>query len=295
MILPPLQARSYGKINLALSVLGRRTDGYHEIQTVLQSISLCDELEFRASERLELHCADLPGLAPQDNLVWKAASLMASANTGRGGASITLRKKIPAGSGLGGGSSNAAVTLLGLRQFWQLDVPDSDMLRLAADLGSDVPFFLSGGTALGTGRGENIHPLPDMPSGHLLVIHPGIHVSTAEAYGSLKMGLTSGAAANRIQNFCGQALEGKNCLAGIFNDFEASILPAYPLIGEAKDFLTKRGATAALLSGSGSSVFGFFTDEESAFAAARAVTLSAWRVFPAKTLSRAEYSQNMFG
>jgi len=295
VILSPLRARSFAKLNLVLSVLGRRTDGYHDIQTIFQSIDLCDELEFRASSRLELHCENLPDIRNEDNLVWKAALLLASTISEKRGASITLRKKIPEGAGLGGGSSNAAVTLLGLCRFWGVAVPDSDLFSLASRLGSDVPFFLSGGTALGTGRGESIQPLPDTPSRYLVVIFPGIRVSTAEAYRSLNLGLTSSTEDHRIQHFCGQVISGTYSPTEIFNDFEVSILPAHPPVLEAKDFLKARGAIASMLSGSGSSVFGFFSDEESAFAAARGVAREAWRVFPAKTLSRAEYFQNMFG
>jgi 4-diphosphocytidyl-2-C-methyl-D-erythritol kinase len=290
-----LRAYSFAKINLALSVLGRRTDGYHDIRTIFQSISLCDELEFRDSPQLQLQCENLRDIRPQDNLVWKAASLFASTLGKERGVSIVLKKRIPAGAGLGGGSSNAAVTLLALRRFWNVEMPDTDLVALAAELGSDVPFFLSGGTALGVGRGENINPLPDIPSEHLVVVFPGIHVSTAEAYRSLNLGLTSSTEDHRIQRFCGQVRDGKRSLTGIFNDFEVSILAAYPPILEAKNFLEARGAMASLLSGSGSSVFGFFPDEESAFAAAREAVREAWRVFPAKTLSRAEYLQNMFG
>ena len=290
-----LQAYSCAKINLALSVLGRRPDGYHEIQTLFQTISLWDTLELRASSQLELICEDLPDVRAEDNLVWRAASLLASTLPGKTGASITLKKRIPAGAGLGGGSSNAAVTLLALRRFWNAAIPDSELSRLAADLGSDVPFFLHGGTALGSGRGEKIRQLPDIRQEHLVVIFPGVHVSTAEAYRSLNLGLTSATENHRIQRFCGQLQEGSCFLTGIFNDFEASILTAYPPIQEAKEFLGERGATATLLSGSGSSVFGFFPSEESASAAARGSFREAWRVFPAKTLSRVEYLQNMFG
>jgi 4-diphosphocytidyl-2-C-methyl-D-erythritol kinase len=295
VISSPLRVRAFAKINLALSVLGRRTDGYHDIQTIFQSIDVWDELEFRNSSQLELRCEDLPGIRKEDNLVWKAATSLASILDQKHGASIILKKRIPAGSGLGGGSSNAAAALLGLCRFWDIGIPDSDLLPLAAHLGSDVPFFLNGGTALGVGRGQEIHPLPDLPAAPIVVIFPGIHVSTAEAYRSLNLGLTSSAEDHRIQRLCGQVREGKGCLAGLFNDFEASILPAYPPIMEAKSFLETRGAVAAMLCGSGSSVFGFFSDEESAFAAAREATREAWRVFPAKTLSRAEYFQNMFG
>ncbi|MBN1570514.1 MAG: 4-(cytidine 5'-diphospho)-2-C-methyl-D-erythritol kinase [Acidobacteria bacterium] len=295
MILPPLRVRSFAKINLALSVLGRRTDGYHDIQTVFQSIDLCDEIEFRASSRLELRCENLPDVRIEDNLVWKAASMLASTLPEKQGASITLRKRIPAGAGLGGGSSNAAATLLGLRRFWNIEVPDADLRSLAASLGSDIPFFLSGGTALGIGRGESIHPLPETPVQYLVVVFPGIHVSTAEAYRSLNLGLTSSTEDHRIQRFCGQVESGMYSLTGIFNDFETSILSAYPPIMEAKSLLKARGAIASMLSGSGSSVFGFFPSEESAFAAARESIREGWRMFPAKTLSRAEYFQNMFG
>ena len=295
MIVSMLRAHSCAKINLVLSVLGRRPDGYHQIQTVFQTVGIWDDLEFRPSGKLELLCEDLQGVRSEDNLVWKAASLLSSTIKEERGVSITLKKRIPAGAGLGGGSSNAAVTLLALRRLWNAAISDSALFDLAAQLGSDVPFFLNGGTALGSGRGENILPLPDMGPGHLVVVFPAVHVSTAEAYHSLNLGLTSVTEDHRIQSFCGQ-LQNNSCqLTAVFNDFEASILTAYPPIREAKEFLMGRGATVALLSGSGSSVFGFFPDEESASAAAREAFREAWRVFPARTLSRAEYLQSMFG
>jgi 4-diphosphocytidyl-2-C-methyl-D-erythritol kinase len=290
-----LRAHSCSKINLALAVLGRRADGYHEIRTVFQTIDLWDELEFRPSPSLEVICEGLPEVRTEDNLVWKAASLLSSAIGSKVGVSIVLRKRIPAGAGLGGGSGNAAVTLLALRKFWGIDLSDVDLRCLAARLGSDVPFFLSGGTALGVGRGEIIQPLPDAGRQNLVVVFPSVHVSTAAAYGSLNLGLTSAVEDLRIQRFCSQLQDSSCLLTEIFNDFEASILTAFPPIKEAKEFLIGQGATAALLSGSGSSVFGFFPSEESASAAARRSSREAWRVFPAKTLSRAEYLQNMFG
>jgi 4-diphosphocytidyl-2-C-methyl-D-erythritol kinase len=291
----PLRIRSFAKINLALAVLGRRPDGYHNIQTIFQSISLYDELEFRSSDRLELDSKNLPGVAQSDNLVWKAATLLAETLPAERGASITLNKRIPSGAGLGGGSSNAAATLLGLCRLWRIPSSEIDLEPLAAELGSDVPFFLSGGTALGSGRGEKIRPLPDAPVLNLVVIFPGIEVPTSEAYRSLNLGLTSATEDNRIHRFCGRLKDGGNLPAGIFNDFEASILPDYPPILLARDFLRQQGAVAALLSGSGSAVFGLFDDEESALAASRAKARETWRVFPAKTLSRSEYFQSMFG
>jgi 4-diphosphocytidyl-2-C-methyl-D-erythritol kinase len=290
-----IQIRSFAKINLALAVLGKRPDGYHNIQTVFQSISLYDTLELRISNRLDLECRNLPGVVRENNLVWKAAKLLSDAFPGHESAAIILDKRIPLGAGLGGGSSNAAATLLGLRALWRIDCPESDLLDIASGLGSDVPFFIRGGTALGSGRGEIIRPLEDFETEYLVVIYPGIEVSTAEAYRSLNLGLTSATEDNRIYSFRGQMRQGRNFLTGIFNDFEASIFSAHPVIGEAVEFLRQRGAEATLLSGSGSAVFGFFPSEESALAASRAPARDTWRVFPAKTLSQAEYLQSMFG
>jgi len=283
-------------VNLALAVLGKRADGYHEIRTVFQSIDLHDELEIRPSSRLELFCQDLPGVPTEDNTVWRAATALARAASPASGAEIILKKRVPPGSGLGGGSSNAAAALLGLCRLWRLEVSEGDLKALAATIGSDVPFFLHGGTALGIGRGEEIYPLPEIRQAHLVVVYPGIQIPTAAAYQALSFVLTSRHAANKIQSFCGRLTDGTACLAEIFNDFETSILPAYPEVKEAKDFLTEQGARATLLSGSGSSVFGFFSDEESALAASRSSTIrESWRVFPTKTLSRVAYFQSMFG
>jgi 4-diphosphocytidyl-2-C-methyl-D-erythritol kinase len=292
----PIRIRSFAKVNLALAVLGRRSDGFHEIRTVFQSVDLHDELEIRPSARLELRCENLASVPMGQNTVWRAAEALARAVSPPAGAEILLKKRIPPGSGLGAGSSNAAATLLGLCRFWRLEVPAAELLSIAAGIGSDVPFFLQGGTALGIGRGEEIYPLPEIQPSHLVIVCPGIQIATAAAYQSLSLLLTSPHTTHKIQGFCGRLTDNAGCLAEIFNDFETSILPAYPEVKEAKDFLTERGARATLLSGSGSSVFGFFSDEESALAASRSSTIrESWRVFPTKTLSRVAYFQSMFG
>ena len=288
--------RSFAKVNLALAVLGRRADGFHEIRTVFQSIDLHDELEIRPSKRLELRCPELTSIPMEENTVWRAAAALAHSTSPGSGAEITLKKRIPAGAGLGGGSSNAAAALLGLCRFWRLSVPAEEIQAIAASIGSDVPYFLRGGTALGIGRGEEIYPLPEIRATNMVVVYPGLHIATGAAYQSLSLMLTSRQAPPNIQGFCGRLADETEGLAGIFNDFETSILAAYPAVKEAKDFLKEMGATATLLSGSGSSVFGFFLNEESALAASRSGNArQAWRVFPAKTLSRAEYFQSMFG
>ncbi len=291
-----IRVRSCAKVNLALAVLGKRADGFHEIRTVFQTIDLHDELEIQPSANLELSCPDLHAVPRDQNTAWRAAEALARAASPGSGAHITLKKRIPAGAGLGGGSSNAAATLLGLCRFWNLSLPAVELHGIAAAIGSDVPFFLRGGTALGIGRGEEVFPLPEIRPLHLVVVYPGIHVATGTAYKSLSLMLTSRQTVPNIQGFCGQLADHDGGLAGIFNDFETSILPAYPAIREARDFLNERGAIVTLLSGSGSSVYGFFSDEESALAVSRmASERESWRVFPAKTLSRAQYLQSMFG
>jgi 4-diphosphocytidyl-2-C-methyl-D-erythritol kinase len=291
----PLRVQAYAKINLALQVLGRRSDGFHEIRTVFQSIDLHDELEVQPSARLELECLSLPDVPPDDNLVMKAARALCEAAKPGCGARLILRKRIPTGAGLGGGSSDAAAALIALSRFWGLSPAAAQLHDLASRLGSDVPFFLQGGTGLGIGRGEEVYPLPDFPESCLAVVFPGVHVNTAEAYRRLGLGLTSAASAHKMLGFCDRLADSRDVTAGVFNDFETSILPAYPAIREAKEFLKSRGAMATLLSGSGSSVFGFFLDEESTLAVSRAAVPDTWRVFPAKTLPRAAYVRRMFG
>jgi 4-diphosphocytidyl-2-C-methyl-D-erythritol kinase len=296
LVADSLYVRSFAKINLALAILRRRADGYHEIRTVLQTIDLHDHLELRRSTEVQLECTGLESVTERENLVWRAASAWRDVDRLGRGAHIILRKRIPVGAGLGGGSSNAAATLLGLCKLWDVDPATMDLHGIAVSLGSDVPFFLQGGPALGIGRGEEIYPLPEpnLPA-HLLVIYPGVPIATAEAYRNLNLALTSGEALPKMLCFCGGLSGDSNSLPEIFNDFETSILPAYPSVREALSFLREHGATAALLSGSGSAVFGFFCDEESALAACRCISTAAWRVFPAKTLSRAEYHQRIFG
>ena len=176
-----MRVYSFAKINLALAVLGRRSDGYHDIETVFQAIDLSDELYFSPSAEISLTCEGLPDVSEKDNIVWKAASLLAARIGERRGVAITLRKTIPSGAGLGGGSGNAAAALAGLRRFWNRDIADTDLFTVAAELGSDVPYFLMGGAALGRGRGEILTALPDFQPAHLVVIFPGTAVSTASA------------------------------------------------------------------------------------------------------------------
>ena len=164
-----MKVRAYAKVNLALEVLGRRDDGFHEVRTVLQTVELWDDLEFAPADGVSVECEGLD-VQPEDELSYRAALLLRQAARTRRGVAVTLRKGIPVAAGLGGGSADAAATLQALRRLWGVDVPDDALRGLAARLGSDVPFFLEGGTALAAGRGDAITPLPPMPATWLVLL-----------------------------------------------------------------------------------------------------------------------------
>ena len=182
-----MKVRAYAKVNLALEVLGRRGDGYHEVRTVLQTIDLCDALEFAPAEGVSVECEGLD-VAPEEELSYRAALLLRQASFTRQGAAIRLRKGIPVAAGLGGGSADAAATLQTLRRLWQVNLFDEALHGLAAQLGADVPFFLAGGTALASGRGDAITPLPPMPETWLVLLPASAELAskTAALYGKLR-------------------------------------------------------------------------------------------------------------
>ena len=176
-----LTVRACAKINLTLETLGKRADGYHEVVTVMQTIDLCDELTLEPSEAVSLTCSD-PALATSDNLVLKAANLLRDRSGFAGGVKAHLRKLIPVAAGLGGGSSDAAAALAGLRRLWNLEQAVPDLHPLASALGSDVSFFLSGGTAIAEGRGDAITPLPALPRTHLVLLAPQVEIANKTGY-----------------------------------------------------------------------------------------------------------------
>jgi len=260
--------RALAKINLSLKVLGRRPDGYHELRTIFQTISLADTLEVaytpsrRSSVELESNI-EIP-----DNLVVRAARRLMEA-TGRGGRVwFRLRKRIPMGSGLGGGSSDAAAVLLGLPVLAGWRVPPAELVAIGAELGSDVPFFLLGGTALGIGRGTEIAPLPEERAGPGLLVIPPLRISTREAYAALDARLTSAPGSNKIGTFqsllwfVGQGVFTETSAEAGENDFEAFAYPHYPQLAAIQRKLRRLGARPAMLSGSGSAVFGIFRNRE---------------------------------
>jgi 4-diphosphocytidyl-2-C-methyl-D-erythritol kinase len=288
-----LKLPSFAKINWTLRILGKRPDGYHEVVTVLQSVSLCDELTFEARDEpgIFLTCDDPEIPVDGSNLIVKAARAL----QGDEGVDIHLTKRIPAKGGLGGASSNAAVALLALNHLWNRELGNTELLRIAASIGADVPFFLIGGMADGRGTGTEMTALEDAPERHLIVVTPNAAVSTADAYAALKQAsLTTSESASILSSSFAGPVSGDSGQWSLHNDFEVVIFEIEPEIERAKVALLDAGARGALLAGSGSSVFGIFDDEaarDRALGNLRCET--GWRVFPCRTLSRAEYLQAM--
>jgi 4-diphosphocytidyl-2-C-methyl-D-erythritol kinase len=258
----PLEIQSSCKVNLLLNILGRRTDGFHELETVLYPIRVCDRLILaRTGQGIELKC-DTPGL-PTDarNLVYRAAALFLEAAQVREGVRLELRKSIPLAAGLGGGSGNAATTLLGLNELFGRPLPPEHLQRIAAVLGSDVPFFLQDQPALATGRGEQIQPLgafPALRGAAFLLIHPGFGIATAWAYQRLaRFPAALNGLPGRAQKLIALLRASDLRAAGeeFYNSLEAPALEKYPLLALFQEFLRDNGAAAALMSGSGSTTF----------------------------------------
>jgi 4-diphosphocytidyl-2-C-methyl-D-erythritol kinase len=267
----PLSRLSPCKVNLLLNILGRRADGFHELETVMQPLPLCDELTFsRAGSGVQLTCSD-PAL-PTDagNLVHRAATAFCDEAGIRDGVSLHLHKRVPLAAGLGGGSSNAAHTLLGLNELFEYPLETRQLHTLAARLGSDVPFFLQDQPALATGRGERIqtlHRFPCLRGRALLLIHPGFGVSTAWAYQNLArfpdaLNGQPGRAEHLVALL--QSEDPLPAARAFYNSLEAPVLEKYPLLALYQDHLRSQGALAARMSGSGSTTFALAQDPEAA-------------------------------
>jgi 4-diphosphocytidyl-2-C-methyl-D-erythritol kinase len=289
-----IHIRSYAKINWTLDVLFRREDGYHELRTIYQTISLYDRLRVSALDSaIEITCDDPRVPCDETNLAHKAASLLREATSQTKGARIEIEKRIPVAAGLGGGSSNAAAALLALKRLWQVEIAYADMVKIAMRLGSDVPFFLTGGTALGVGRGEEVYPLEEVEVAHLLIVNPGFAVSTADAYAKLSR-LTRVEAA-RIIPFTLIAAKGiRELPLAASNDFEEVVSAAYPKIAELKRRLVALGAQNASMTGSGATVFGVFDKLETSEQAQAEMALAGYWSQCARAINREEYQKTIF-
>lgn len=283
------RVRALAKINLELRVLHRRPDRYHELRTIFQTISLADtiDVEFTPARRTSIRLRG--NLEIPDNLVIKAAELALKVMRTAGRVEFGLEKHIPMGAGLGGGSSDAAAVLLALPVLAGRRLEAPRLIELAAELGSDVPFFLLGGAAIGIGRGTELYPLPDAGAAKGLVIAPDVHVSTAAAYRALAPRLTTESQQNKIVSFQSRVWDrpGDRAAAGGINDFETVAFEQFPQLASLKRRLVRLGADPVMMTGSGSAVFGFFRTREDIHRATE--SLSGERVFPISLVSRARY------
>jgi 4-diphosphocytidyl-2-C-methyl-D-erythritol kinase len=296
--MPEVRIPAFAKINLRLDILGKRADGFHELRTIFQTISLHDDLRLRSSRQpgitLKIRGDQALSQEPvQRNLVQRAVHALRDELKIRAGVEIELKKTIPAGRGLGGGSSDAAAALLGYLRLTKKKMAAARLLEIAASLGADVPFFLLGGRALGISKGDEIYPLPDSPKVHILVVSPNeIHVPTPDAYRWLKakpLRLTNSAVTSKLFQFCALCWSAQG--SGLSNDFERPVFRRHPRLDKIKRELLQRGATEASLAGSGSAVFGVFPSP--AMARRAAVGFPHDQTFVCETVSRDRYARLM--
>jgi 4-diphosphocytidyl-2-C-methyl-D-erythritol kinase len=295
-----LRLRAFAKINLGLKIIGTRPDGYHEIRTVYQTISLADRLSISLASHaspIRIECDDGTVPSGRSNLVYRACELWSRARKFRGGIHIRLEKKIPMGSGLGGASTDAAAALLGLERLTGDRLKLESRLRLAARLGSDVPLFLWGGRVLGCGRGEEVYPLWDLPERDCLVIFPGFSVSTAWAYSqadrAASLRLTGKGMGPNMNRFGAWSHFPLNHWGPAENDFEKVVFARWPELAQLKRHLIRAGAESTSLTGSGSAVFAVFDSARKLLSASRFIP-AGWQTFPTRTLTRADYERLVF-
>lgn len=257
---------SYGKVNLALDILYKRKDGYHEIKSIMQEIDIKDRLTFREQKEgitLESNSWQMP--RNSENLVYRAWEKLSQISGVKKGLHVNIEKNIPIYAGLGGGSSNGATTLKALNYLWDLKLRDQELMDIGKELGADVPFFIKGGTALAEGIGEELTSLKSFSDKYILLINPGINMSTAQTYKKTRPngdrldieGLVKAIEEDNI----------KKVAEKLSNKLEEVAIEEYPVIEEIKESMIKEGALGALMSGSGSTVFGLFEDQESIEAA----------------------------
>jgi 4-diphosphocytidyl-2-C-methyl-D-erythritol kinase len=280
---------AFAKINLSLEILGRRPDGYHELRTIFQAISLHDTLALSVTSRpgitLEIDDPALP--TGSENLLYRAIDAVRGEIGFRRGIRARLKKRIPVARGLGGGSSDAAAALIGMLRLMKKNLPLERLIEIAASLGADVPFFLFGGRALAVSRGDEIYPLPDAPKRVILVVSPrDVGVSTKEAYEWISAELTNRPRPPTIWKFCALCWSRPGRVS---NDFEGPVFYRCPRLGEIRDGLLKQGAADAALAGSGSAVFGVFRNPAQARRAAREFPEDS--AFVVETISRERYGR----
>ncbi len=324
-----IAVRSFAKINLGLKIGPARADGFHELQTIYQTLALHDVVcvDTQSGSGIEIRCNDPRVPLDESNTCYQAAERVLKIAKARAQVIVQIDKRLPVQGGLGAGSSNAVATMLGLERALETKIPAADKMRIAAEIGSDVPLFLIGGTVLGISHGEEVYPLQDLPRLHLVVVTPPIAVSTPKAFAqwdnlvAREAALTGAGAAGTINKFSqavdawlsesvfSQALSASEpasgvpamggdraetplldlVRAGIENDFERVVFPEYPDLREVKRVLEREGARYASLSGSGSTLYGLFGSGEEAQAAAGRMCALGHAAVATTTLTREEY------
>ncbi len=293
-----ISLKAAAKINLYLEITGNRSDGYHDLVMILQSIDLCDRVDIRkiGTEEIQVTCTNPEVPCDRTNLAYKAAALMQSVYPEIGGMEIAIDKQIPMGAGLAGGSGNAAAVLVGIDRLWDLGLTQSQICDFAAQLGSDIPFCVTGGTALATGRGEILSPLPDLTDLVLVICKPRqIAIATAWAYQTFRSEGLLATSRVRDQNLSSHmvaaiASGGESAPNKIgrllYNDLERVVLPEYPAIADLKNKLLEQECIGAMMSGSGSTVFAISSDSDRAHQIAESVKTDEIDVWVVKSLPR---------
>ena len=327
----PTSIPSFAKINLGLKIGPARADGFHELRTIYQTIALHDviKVDVQRGAGIEVRCKDPRVPANESNTCYRVADRVLRALKQRGKVTIQIEKKLPVQGGLGAASSNAVATIFALERELGVQLAAEDRLAIAAEVGSDLPLFLVGGTVLGVDRGQEVYPLQDLPTMHLVVITPEVGVSTPKAFADWdalverEAELTHAGAAGTIKQFAGAVYAWLNkgflsqavpasgvpaaggdraetplldlVRAGIENDFERVVFPEHPDLREAKRVLEREGAQYASLSGSGSTLYGVFASAEEAGVAARRIASVGFAAVATTSLTREEYWEKVAG
>ncbi len=278
-----MELRAYAKLNLALEVLGKRSDGYHEVRTVMQTIDLADKLAARPADNLSVRCTDTT-LNDQDNLVWKAATALANRAGVEPKAEIFLEKSIPVAMGLGGGSSDAAAAITSLNRLWGLGLPDNELTLVAAETGSDVAFFLTGGTALAGGRGEQISPVAPLPGTVTTLVCPNMEISnkTARLYSRLTPEHFSDG--SRTDRLVENLKAGKSVSDILYNVFEEVAFDAFPGLARVRDRLIEATGRPPRLSGAGPALYFLPSSKDGYEAISNALQPNEARVYLVQTV-----------
>ena len=275
---------SPAKVNLHLRVLGKRADGFHDISTLMQRISLYDEMIFSpASHGITLSCPGSSIPENDNNIVYRAADALLSPLSYSPGIHITVKKKIPVAAGLGGGSSNAATALATINDMMNLRYNTNDLMNIGAKLGADVPFFIFGRTAWASGIGNRLRNAENVPLLWFVLINPGFEISTKMVYEGLNLRLTKRAVSYK----CPKLYSVDDIVKGLHNDLERVTLAIHPILRYFKSLLVQNGALGALMSGSGPTVMGIFTDEEGAIKAEKALGNAGgngWSIYRARSI-----------